>query len=85
MRKVLRVFTGARNGNPGQWYITFLAEDAKTSIGRPRTVKDLEALVRIVDKLHGKGHEVRTCVYNWGQGSVWIELSEAQCRYFGIR
>jgi hypothetical protein len=61
-----------------------LAEDASTPIGRSITVKDLEALVRIIDKMRGSGAQARTSVYNWGQGSVWVELSPEQCRYFGI-
>lgn len=59
MRKAIIVFTRARTAKPGQWFVTFLAEDAKTSIGRPRLVRDLDSLLRMVDKLHGK----------WSQGA----------------
>jgi hypothetical protein len=83
MRKALIVFMPTRKGR--QFYITFLAEDAKTPIGSPRIVGDVEALERIVDKLHGNGAHARTCVYNWGQGSEWVHLSDEQCQFFGIK
>jgi len=68
------------------WTISFLAEDAKTPIGRRWIkVKDMEALLKIVTKLRGNEARVRTTIYNWGQGSVWVELSDEQCKYFGIR
>ena len=85
MRKALIVFTHARTATPGQMWITFLAEDAKTPIGKPRLVRNLDTLEKIVDKLRGSGVRARTDVYNWGQGSEWVELSEEQCRYFEIR
>jgi hypothetical protein len=85
MRKALIVFTHARTGKPGQWYIAFLADDAKTSIGRPRIVRNVQALLGIVTKLRGNEAKVRKSILNWGQGSEWIELSDEQCRYFGIR
>ena len=83
MRALLN-YTGARTEKPGQWRITFLAEDARTPIGRPHIVKDLEALERLIDKMGGSGARARTDIYNWGQGSEWVNLSEAQCRFFGI-
>ena len=75
MRKAIIVFTRARKAKPGQWRVAFLAEDAKTSIGRPRLVRDLDSLLRMVDKLHGNGTREHTAILNWGQGSEWIELS----------
>ena len=68
------------------WTISFLADDAKTLIGRRNIkVKDMEGLLRIVAKLNGNEARVRTTIYNWGQGSEWVELSDEQCRFFGIR
>jgi hypothetical protein len=84
MRKALIFFSAARTEKPGQWYIAFLAEDAKTSIGTPRIVRDLDSLLRMVDKLHGNGAKAHTSILNWGQGSEWVELSDVQCRFFGI-
>jgi hypothetical protein len=84
MRKALILFSRARTAKPVQWYVAFLADDAKTSIGTPRLVRDLDSLLRMVDKLHGNGARVHTSILNWGQGSEWIELSDEQCRYFGI-
>lgn len=67
-----------------KWHVSFLAEDAKTPVGRPFTVPDMETLLRIVEKLGGNPDRVRTDVYNWGRGSEWVEMSDAQHRYFGF-
>ena len=85
LRKALIVFTGIRNGKPGQWAIAFLAEDAKSSIGMPRIIKNIEALDKMIDKLHGSGSRARTDIYNWGHGSEWVYLSPEQCKFFGIK
>jgi hypothetical protein len=79
MRRALLTFMH-RDG----WHLSLLAEDAKTPIGRSVRVKDFEAMLRIVDKLRGNSDRVRTDVYNWGRGSEWVELSEEQCRFFGV-
>lgn len=67
MRRALLSF-GPRNG----YHVSLVADDAKTPIGRSVHVKDVEALVRVVEKRNGDGNEVRTCVRKWGQGSVWV-------------
>jgi hypothetical protein len=71
VRKALIVFTGARTSKPGQWAIAFLAEDAKTTIGKLRIVRDAGALLRIVAKLRGNEARVKTAILNIGQGSEW--------------
>lgn len=81
MRRALLTFMH-RDG----WTISFLAEDAKTPIGRRNIrVKDKDTLLRIVIKLKGNEARAQTAIYNWGQGSEWVELSDEQCQFFGIR
>ena len=68
----------------GGWHISFLAEDAKTPIGKPFRVRDINALLRIVAKLNFDETRVRTTILNWGQGSEWIDPTPAQCKFLGI-
>jgi len=53
----------------GGWRISFLAEDAKTPIGKPFWVRGIDALLRIVAKLNGDEARARMTILNWGQGS----------------
>ena len=66
------------------WHISFLADDARTPVGRRFTVHDMDSLLRVVVKLNGNDSRVKTAIYNWGRGSEWVELSPEQWRFFGI-
>ena len=67
------------------WTMHIMGEDCKTVLLGYRKVRDQEALLRIVAKLHGAVAEVETNIQRWGQGSVWIEPSPEQCKALGIR
>lgn len=67
-----------------KWVVSFLAGDARTPVGRSFTVPDMETLLRVVERLSGDPERARVDVYNWGRGSVWVDLSESQRNYFGI-
>ena len=66
-------------------HISFCDATATKGIGRAATVKDREALLRMVEKMHGDVNEAAHSLRCWGQGSCWVYLSPAQCRYFGIK
>ena len=72
----------------GGWLISFLAEDAKTPIGRPRSVRDARTMIEIARKLHATEADLcsmQAAIYNWARGSIWIDPSPAQCKALGIR
>jgi hypothetical protein len=68
----------------GAWQISFLAEDAKTPIGKTFVVRDMDTMLRVLRKLRGNENTAQATLYNWGQGSEWIDLSPPQCHFFGI-
>jgi hypothetical protein len=68
-----------------RWTISFLANDAKTPIGRCHIkVKDAEALLRIVTRVRGNEARVRTTIYNWDRSTErHIEFSHAERPHYG--
>jgi hypothetical protein len=69
------------------WSFHFIDQDCKSSVGsRYFTVNDPTTLRRIVIKLRcediaDSDHSIRA----WARGSVYVRLSDEQCRFFGIR
>ncbi len=41
-------------------------------------------LLRVIAKLGGNENRAKTTLFNWGQGSEWIDPSAEQCKYFGF-
>jgi hypothetical protein len=62
-----------------------VAEDCKTILVGYRTAPSREALLRIVAKLGGSVADAETDIRRWNRGSVWIELSPAQCQALAIQ
>ena len=74
----------------GGWLISFLAEDAKTPIGRPRSVRDARTMIArsraSCTPLRADLCSMEASIYNWARGGdVWIDPTPAQCRALGIR
>ncbi len=67
------------------WWFNVLAADARTVLVRSRRVRDQETLLRIVAKVGGDPALAAGDIRRWSRGAVWIDLSSAQCRYFGIQ
>jgi hypothetical protein len=69
------------------WNFHFIDQDCKSSVGSCYfTVNDPTTLRRIVIKLRCEDiadldHSIRA----WARGSVYVRLSDEQCRFFGIR
>jgi hypothetical protein len=68
------------------WSFHLTAEDCRTVLTPWRRIAgDKDALLRMIAKLRGSvedaEHDIRRC----NRGGVWVDLSPAQCRYFGIR
>ena len=65
--------------------ISFLAEDCKTTLGRTHCVNDKAVLLAVVTRLRGDVVQATEELKQWGRGGVWVNLSPAQHRFFGIR
>jgi hypothetical protein len=69
------------------WSVRCLAEDAKTSIGRPLTMQNDATLLKLF-RFIGAGEEeiaeVERDIKRWGRGSVWIDLTEPGGKLLGI-
>jgi hypothetical protein len=79
MRRALMNFMD-RDG----WTFHIVGEDCRTLLVGYRKVKDEETLLRIIARLTGDVAEAKSKIDYCSRGSVWIDLSEAQCRFFGI-
>jgi hypothetical protein len=68
------------------WTFHFIDEDCKSSVGSGHyTVHELTTLRRSLIKLRCEDiddfdHSIRA----WARGSVYVRLSDEQCRFFGI-
>jgi hypothetical protein len=68
------------------WSFHLTAEDCQTALTSWRDISgDKEALLRIIAKLHGSVEDAEHDISRWNRGGVWVDLSPAQCRYFGIQ
>lgn len=65
--------------------VSFLADDCKTPLGRLHTVNDTATLLAVVTRLRGDVAQATQELKQWGRGGVWVDLSPAQRRFFGIR
>jgi len=45
----------------------------------------MQMLLRIIKKLGGDAAQAQHKINQWNRGSIWINMSEGQCTYFGIR
>jgi hypothetical protein len=66
------------------WSFHILAEDCKTMLMGYRPAPSKEVLLRIIAKLGGSVADAEIDIRRWNRGSVWIDLSEGQSKYFGI-
>jgi len=69
----------------GRWHLSLLREDAQTPAGQRVSFASEAALVNAAAKMRGDAAQVRSDLRRWGQGSAWLDLSPAQCRFFGIQ
>lgn len=82
MRRLLLNFQCNRG-----WSCHFIDQDCKTSVGgRFFSVPDPTILRRMVIKMRCEDiddfdHSIRA----WARGSVYVHLSDEQCRFFGVR
>lgn len=67
------------------WHFHLLSADCRTALTPWKRAADLNALLGIIDRLHGDMEEVARDIRRWNRGTVLVELSPPQCRYFGIR
>jgi len=63
--KALLNFVPARRSRG--WYVSFIAEDCQSPIGRPFTVPDMETLLRVIAKLGGNENRAKNTLFNWGR------------------
>jgi hypothetical protein len=66
------------------WSFHLLAEDCQTTLTKWRPVESEEALLGMIAKMHRDVDEAQRKIRGWSRGSVWVELSAAQCEFFGI-
>ena len=66
------------------WSFHILAEDCKTVLVGYRKAASKEDLVRIIAKLGGSVTDAEQDIRRWNRGSVWINPSPAQCKFFRI-
>lgn len=70
----------------GGYSIAFLAEDCRTSISRAYQVRDKASLRELIVRTkapEGILTDFDHALEAWGQGSVWIQLTEAQLKILG--
>ena len=79
MRRALMNFVD-RDG----WTFHIIGEDCRTLLVGYRKVKDEETLLRFIARLNGDVAEAKSKIDHCSRRSVRIDLSPAQCRYFGI-
>ncbi len=71
----------------GAWVFHFVDEDCKSSVGsRFFTVDEPTTLRKMLIKMRCENiADFDASLRMWARGSVFVRLSEEQCRYFGIR
>ena len=63
------------------WSVHFIEEDCKTPAGRRFTLKTLDELRAFAKRGSCEDlDELERCVRHWGQGSVWLRLTDEQYR-----
>ena len=67
------------------WSFHRATDDCRMALTPWRHIADKEALLRTIAKLNGSMEDAEHDIRRWNRGGVWIDLSLAQCRYFGIR
>ena len=67
------------------WSFHIIAEDCKTVLVGYRSVLNEETLLSMIARMGGSVEVAKQDIRRWGRGSVWIDLSPAQCKYFGIK
>jgi hypothetical protein len=65
-------------------HIHILAADSRTILVGHRKVRNTETLLRVVAKLGGDVALAEADIRRSDRGSVWIDLTPAQCEFFGI-
>ena len=66
------------------WSFHIVAEDCKTVLVGYRKAASKEDLLRIIAKMGGSVEDAEIDIRRWNRGSVWVEPSQAQCRFLGI-
>ncbi len=66
------------------WSLHILSADSQTILVGHRKVRNTEILLRVVAKLGGNVALAEADIRCWDRGNVWIDLTPAQCEFFGI-
>jgi hypothetical protein len=66
------------------WSFHLLSEDCRTPLTKWRPIESEEALLAMIAKMHGDVAEAKNDIHRWSRGTVAVDLSAAQCEFFGI-
>jgi hypothetical protein len=64
------------------WSFHLLAEDCQTVLTKWRPIESEESLLGMIAKMHCDVAEAENDIRRWNRGSVWVDLSPEQCKFF---
>jgi hypothetical protein len=67
------------------WFFHLLSVDCTTPLTKWRRIESEEALLGMIAKIRGDIAEAKNDIRRWSRGTVSVDLSPAQCEFFGIR
>lgn len=66
------------------WFFHLLSEDCQQPLTKWRPIKSEETLLAMIAKMRGDITEAENSIHRWSRGTVGVDLSPAQCKFFGI-
>ena len=66
------------------WLFHLLSEDCQKPLTKWRPIESEEALIAIIAKMCSDIIEAENSIHRWARGTVGVDLSPAQCKFFRI-